>query len=134
MQPLSMRSSRAPDYRAGDLQQVAIGGAARGAYEAWSKSAHIVLRSSPVWISMVFGLAWMTTEEAFEAARIRLSCTTLASWAALEGELAPRMLADAFTRFCLLVTSAMQTGEEGGYPLQRWMIFQLEELAPPLRS
>ena len=133
MQPLSMTSSRAPDHRTDDLQPVAIGGAARGAYEAWSKSAHIVMRSSPVWSSMVFGLAWITTEEAFEAARIRLSCTTLASWAALEGELAPRMLADAFTRFCLLVTSAIQIGEEGGYPLQRWMIVQLEELAPALR-
>lgn len=134
MQPLSMRSSEALDRRTGDLQQVAIGGAARGAYEAWSKSANIVLRSSPVWNSMVFGLACMTTEESFEAARIRLSCTTLVSWAALEGELAPRMLADTFTRLCLLVTSAMQIGEEAGYPLQRWMIVQLEELAPSLRS
>jgi hypothetical protein len=134
MQLLSMASSESLDCLTDDPRRLANSGAAGGAYEAWSKSAQIILRSSPLWNSMVFGLAWMTTEEAFGAVRTRLSCTTVGSWAALERELAPRMLADTFARLCLLVTSAMQIGEEAGYPLQRWMVVQLEKLAPTLRA
>ena len=44
------------------------------------------------------------------------------------------MLADIFARFCLLTTSAMQIGEEAGYPLERWLIVQVGKLAPTLRA
>jgi Phasin protein len=132
MQPSSMSSSRTPDVAKHDRHQIPLGGAAGGFYSAWCKSADIILRSLRVWNAALFGLAWMTTEDAFDAARARLSCTTLGSLADLERELAPRLLADAFARFCLLMTISTQIGEEASYPLQRRLIVELEKLAPLL--
>lgn len=134
MHSLAMSSSEAVDRLPDDLQQVADYDTARDAYQALAKSAQIILRSSPAWSATAYGLVWMITEDAFDAVRIRLSCATLSSWAALERDLAPRMLADIFARFCLLTTSAMQIGEEAGYPLERWLIVQVGKLAPTLRA
>ena len=134
MQSLARSSSGTVDGIPDDLQQAAVCATTGEAYRALAKSVQIVLRSSPAWSAAVFGLAWMTTEEAFDAVRSRLSCTTVSSWAALERDLAPRMLADTFARFCLLMTSAMQIGEEAGYPLERWLTVQVGKLAPMFRA
>jgi hypothetical protein len=62
----------------------------------------------------------MTFEDAVGAARARLSCTTIGSVMDLERDLAPRLLAEAFDRFCLLSTITFQIGDEAGYPLRSW--------------
>jgi hypothetical protein len=72
----------------------------------------------------------MTFEDAISAARARLSCTTVGSVMDLERDLAPRLLAEAFDRFCLLSTIAFQIGDEAGYPLRCWLVLRLEKLAP----
>jgi hypothetical protein len=72
----------------------------------------------------------MTVEDAISAARVRLSCATFWSVMDLERDLAPRLLADAFDRFCRLLTISSQIGEEAGYPLRCWLVLRLEKLAP----
>jgi hypothetical protein len=134
MQCSTRSSSEAVDRIHDDLQRAADREKTGDAYRALAKSSQIILRSAPAWSAAVYGLAWMTAEEAFDAARIRLSCKTVGSWAALERDLAPRMLADTFARFCLLMTSAIQIGEEAGYPLERWLTVQVEKLAPTFRA
>ena len=73
----------------------------------------------------------MTLDEAFEAARAALSCTTLRGLAELERDLAPSLLAGAVRRVCLLIVIAMQISDEAGDPLRCWLVVELEKLAPP---
>jgi hypothetical protein len=114
MQPSFMPWSEAHEVLSRVRQLVALGEAAREFHSACCKSAEIMLRSSRVWNAALSGLLWMTVEDAISAARARLSCATFGSVMDLERDLAPRLLADAFDRFCRLLTISSQIGEEAG--------------------
>jgi hypothetical protein len=125
-----MVSLEASETARGNRQLVVVGDTAREFYIAWRKSAEIMLRSTGVWNAALFGLSWMTLEDAINAARAQLSCKTLGSVMELERDLAPRLAADAFDRFLRLMTISSQIGEEAGYPLRCWLMLKLEKLAP----
>ena len=122
MQPSSTPWSEGHEIVSPDRQWVALGETAREFHSACCKSAEIMLRSSRVWNAALSGLSWMTFEDAVSAARARLSCTTIGSVMELERDLAPRLLADAFDRFCRLFTISSQIGEEAGTPLRCWLV------------
>jgi hypothetical protein len=130
MQPSSTLSSEAYEAVRRNMRLVALCETAREFHSAWCKSAEIMARSTRVWNAALFGLSWMTLEDAINAARVRLSCRTLGSLMELERDLAPRLVADAFDRFLRLMTISSQIGEEAGYPLRCWLVLKLQKLAP----
>jgi hypothetical protein len=130
MQPSFMLSSKAYETIRRHRQVVALGETTRELHSAWCKSAEIMLRSTRVWNAALFGLSWMTLEDAINAARAQLSCRTLGSVMELERDLTPRLAADAFDRFLCLMNISSQIGEEAGYPLRCWLMLELEKLAP----
>jgi hypothetical protein len=73
-------------------------------------------------------------EDGFSAARVRLSCSSLASLADLERELTARAISDVTARLCLLPTIASQIAEETAYPVQRLVGLELEKLTPAVAA